>query len=80
MPLGQLINMFGLFSQVDDFQGFLQRGTLALQIECVLQIANLLQTGFIMTGTPLIPDINKLNPLTGLKRIFSKRGMMELSE
>ncbi len=42
-------------------------------------VANLIQTGgFRMSGHPLIPKFNKLNPLTGFKRIFSKNSLNEL--
>lgn len=40
--------------------------------------AHLLQIGFIMTGHPLIPDLNRLNPITGLGRILSIRGLVRL--
>ncbi len=42
-------------------------------------IANLIQTGgFKMSAHPLKPKFNKLNPLTGVKRLFSKNSVMEL--
>ena len=41
-------------------------------------LANFLQTGALITSEPLKPDISKLNPLNGLKRIFSMRTVMEL--
>ncbi|GJM43972.1 MAG: flagellar biosynthesis protein FlhB [Gemmatimonadota bacterium] len=40
--------------------------------------ANLAQTGILLTLQPLAPQFNRINPTTGLKRIFSKRGAMEL--
>jgi len=41
-------------------------------------MANYLQVGFIFTTKPLMPNINKLNPIAGLKRIFSKNSLVEL--
>jgi len=39
---------------------------------------NWLQFGMVLSGHPLIPSLNKLNPLNGLQRIFSARGVMTL--
>jgi len=39
---------------------------------------NVAQVGFFLTPKNLEPKLDKLNPLSGLKRIFSKRGMIEL--
>ncbi|MBK5240417.1 fused FliR family export protein/FlhB family type III secretion system protein [Clostridium sp.] len=41
-------------------------------------IASLIQSGFIFTGDPLKPDIKKLNPISGFKKIFSTRSLVEL--
>ena len=40
--------------------------------------ANLMQTGFLFTSYPLIPDLNRINPISGFKRIFSKRSLIQL--
>ncbi|MEZ5065297.1 MAG: flagellar biosynthesis protein FlhB [bacterium] len=42
--------------------------------------ANLAQTGIVLSGKPLMPKPDRLSPLTGLKKIFSKRGMAELAK
>ncbi len=39
---------------------------------------NLAQVGFLITGKPLIPDLKKINPISGLGRLFSIRGRAEL--
>lgn len=39
---------------------------------------NFCQVGFIFTTRPLMPNLNRINPLEGLKRIFSKRTFVEL--
>ncbi|MDP4143281.1 MAG: fused FliR family export protein/FlhB family type III secretion system protein [Bacillota bacterium] len=45
----------------------------AVPIMVVGVVANFIQTGFILTGEPLKPDLKKLNPINGFKRIFSMR-------
>lgn len=41
-------------------------------------IASLIQTGFMITGEPLKPSFGKLNPLSGMKNMFSKRSLLDL--
>lgn len=41
-------------------------------------LANFLQTGALITGEPLKPDLKKLNPIAGLKRMFSMRSVVQL--
>lgn len=36
-------------------------------------VANVMQFGFIFTTKPITPDINKINPLKGLKNLFSMK-------
>lgn len=43
-------------------------------------VASLLQTGFLVTLEPLKPSFGKLNPLTGMKNMFSKRSLLDLSK
>lgn len=40
--------------------------------------ANLVQVGLLFTWEPLTPNFGRLNPLEGLKRIFSRRSLIEL--
>lgn len=40
--------------------------------------ANLTQVGFIITASQLLPQLNRLNPLEGVKRILSKRALFEM--
>ncbi|MDM4772902.1 flagellar biosynthesis protein FlhB [Solimonas sp. SE-A11] len=40
-------------------------------------VANFLQTGPVFSFTPLKPDFTRLNPATGLKRLFSMRSVYE---
>ena len=41
-------------------------------------ISNVAQTGFLLTGETLSPKLSKLNPLKGLKRLFSVRSWVEV--
>lgn len=50
---------------------------IALVILAVGLLANIIQVGFIFTGNPLIPKLEKINPLSGLKRMFSMRSVFE---
>ena len=43
-------------------------------------IASLSQTGFLFTASKITPDLNKINPLTGLKRIFSLPGFVDFGK
>lgn len=40
--------------------------------------SNLLQIGFMVTGEPLKPKLEKIDPVKGFKRIFSVRALVEL--
>ncbi|MBZ0267735.1 flagellar biosynthesis protein FlhB [bacterium] len=40
--------------------------------------SNVAQTGFLLTAQPILPQFSRINPSNGIKRIFSKRGAMEL--
>lgn len=40
-------------------------------------LANMLQTGPVFSFHPLKPDLNRLNPVNGFKRIFSKKLLFE---
>jgi len=45
----------------------------------ILAIAgNIAQIGFLFTMQPLSPSLNKINPIQGFKKIFSKRSLVEL--
>lgn len=41
-------------------------------------VASLMQTGFLITGEPLKPSFGKLNPISGMKNMISKRSMVDL--
>ena len=41
---------------------------------------NMMQVGFEIHTEPLAPKLSKLNPVAGLKRIFSVRGLVEMAK
>jgi len=41
-------------------------------------LANVIQVGFFLSWQPLKPDPQRINPVSGFQRIFSKRGLEEL--
>ncbi len=41
-------------------------------------LANVIQTGFLITSEPLVPKMNKFNPISGIKRLFSLRSLVEV--
>jgi flagellar biosynthetic protein FlhB len=43
-------------------------------------VANVLQVGFKVTPKVLKPDMNKLNPISGMSRLVSKRSFVELAK
>ncbi|QQY80721.1 flagellar biosynthesis protein FlhB [Keratinibaculum paraultunense] len=50
---------------------------LAIAFVAALTI-NYLQVGFLFTTKPLKIDFNRINPIEGFKRLFSKKALMEL--
>jgi flagellar biosynthetic protein FlhB len=40
-------------------------------------VTNLAQVGLVLTADPLKPKFNRLNPITGLKRLFSTQGLWQ---
>ena len=52
-------------------------GPIALGVMLAGIVANYAQVGVLFSGEPLKPTFDKLNPLSGFKRIFSLRGGVE---
>ncbi len=64
------------------WQAALQTGQVVLPlfgvVFLVALVSSTLQVGFLLSATPLTPSLQKLNPLEGLKRLFSKKALIEL--
>ncbi len=64
------------------------RGAIVIFFKCSLPIigsilfigvvANVIQFGFLFTLKPVIPNFQKINPLSGFQRLFSMRSVVEL--
>ena len=52
-------------------------GPLFLTLALAAVLSNLVQTGPIFSLHPLVPDLERINPAGGLKRIFSMRTLFE---
>lgn len=50
---------------------------ISLSILLIGVLANIIQIGIIFTFHPMIPNLEKINPLTGFKRMFSLRSLVE---
>ncbi|MEO8114918.1 MAG: EscU/YscU/HrcU family type III secretion system export apparatus switch protein [Phenylobacterium sp.] len=53
---------------------------MAVTIFMIVLVFELLQTGVVFTGEALRPDFSRLNPATGLKRVFSLRLLIETAK
>lgn len=63
------------------FWGFLWLVLPVMGVLCVVAVlANFLQTGFIWSVEPLAPKASKIDPISGAKRILSKRTLVELAK
>lgn len=49
-----------------------------LTLAVIAVFSSYFQIGWLFTAKPLKPDLKKLNPLSGMKRFFSKRSLMEV--
>ncbi len=54
-------------------------GPIMLGLLLLALVSNVLQVGFLVTGQPLAPSLNKLNPINGFSRLFSARTFVQLA-
>ncbi|OUM97977.1 MAG: flagellar biosynthesis protein FlhB [Firmicutes bacterium ZCTH02-B6] len=53
-------------------------GPLMLAAALVGALSQVVQVGFVVSGEPLKPRLDRLNPVQGLQRIFSRRALVDL--
>lgn len=53
-------------------------GPFAITVLIVGVASNIMQTGFMLTLDPLKPNLNKINPIEGFKKMFSLRSVIDL--
>jgi flagellar biosynthetic protein FlhB len=72
-PIETLVwqGMYLLFVATGPFMAALMLAGLAV---------NYLQVGFLFTGKPLVPKFGRLNPISGFKKFFSLRSLVELAK
>jgi flagellar biosynthetic protein FlhB len=51
---------------------------IALAVFAVCLFSNYMQIGFVLSLEPISPKLERINPLQGFKRIFSRRSLLEL--
>lgn len=71
-----------LFSLIAYLAGAIVRplAFLTFAIFAAVLLFDLVQTGIVFSAEPLKPDFSRLNPAKGLKRIFSKRMLIETAK
>jgi type III secretion protein U len=62
--------------------GVLGQALIPLSLAAILAVffGNVLQFGFVLAFESMKPSLDKLNPINGLKRIFSLKGLVEFSK
>lgn len=65
------------------FIGMIKNGLMAalpviLTVLILGVVANIAQSGFLLTSESIKPKLDKLNPIEGFKKIFSRRSLVEL--
>lgn len=68
--------MIGFIKTIAVFMGLMVPILLTAFLSAIL--INYLQVGFLFTTKPLKIKLNRINPIEGFKRLFSKRSLMEL--
>lgn len=71
---------FNLISQQVLLQLLLLTGPILAASLVAGLLGNVMQFGFLLTGEPLTPKLEKLDPLKGLGKMFSKQSLMELAK
>lgn len=51
---------------------------IAIPVMIIGVLSNIIQSGIIFTSDPIKPDISKINPMNGFKRIFSRRSFIDM--
>ena len=89
---GELIRLCGAKVAENDVAAVRDAGKMTLFIICKYSfifvilaaftaiVANVVQVGFLFTLEPLKPDLKKLNPAEGAKKIFSMKNLFEFAK
>ncbi len=69
-------NVTYIFGQLI-IQGMIMMAPIMIGVVVIGVLGNYIQVGFLLTGEPLKPQLSKLSPLKGLKRMFSMRSLVD---
>jgi flagellar biosynthetic protein FlhB len=78
--MDELYSYAGLMGMIKEVM--VEIAQILLPVSGLIMIAGLAinywQVGFLFTTKPIIPRLSRINPIEGLKRVFSKRALVEL--
>src|SRR5690606_2354026 len=69
-------NVSHIFGQLI-IEGMIMLAPIMIGVVVIGILGNYIQVGFLLTGEPLKPQLSKLSPLKGLKRMFSMRSLVD---
>lgn len=76
----QMIGSLGKIAFQAILMIFIMTGPFMLIAIVIGIVGNIVQVGLLFTATPIKPDFKKLNPLNGLKQMFSLRALQNLAK
>ncbi len=71
---------FATVFRSDAIKAFLMMSPFLLTVLAAVLTVGFLQTGFLITTQPLMPDISRLSPMKGLERFFSLNILVEAAK
>lgn len=72
-------SVWWLFAKTAGAAALMMGALFAAALVCIV-VTNVLQTGFLVSLTPIVPSFKKLNPLTGIQRLFSRQTTVNLAK
>ncbi len=77
-----VFNLTDIVFVIGNTISFFVRLILPFMLVCFVAalMVNIVQVGFLLTAEPLRPNLNRFNPVEGIKRMFSLRSVVELAK
>ncbi|NBN92753.1 MAG: flagellar type III secretion system protein FlhB [Betaproteobacteria bacterium] len=63
-----------------NFDAVLSLAPLMAAVALAVVVSSLMLSGWVFTAEPLVPQASRMNPISGLGRIFSTQGLIELGK
>lgn len=63
-----------------NFDAVLSLAPLMAAVALAVVVSSLMLSGWVFTAEPLVPQASRMNPISGLGRIFSTQGLVELGK